>query len=445
MVPVKGKVGRVLARNWVLVGVCWYFLWGTGQPARGQPPLAPTEEKLSPQAWLQQYLGMEFPDSARHFTLHYRSNEEDVVLFSFDVPQDDLAHLLDGRGILPSSGDLTRGDSNLPEQIVRDPGSEYFAQKVAALPHARSATRKRARPTEPREVRLWTSETPAGPWEVCVSLTTDKPVDKADVPGGFQIPAAAQNRLSHVVIDSRRPRYGYGTSIWQRWTLADADYREFLATTKARPDVERFSGVGAERLVAGLTARGPAPPVPWWRPAELEHRRTGSSEPVQAFSYKGSDDMTAVLVAGRADGLLCCYAYTQRNVLVPDPRDEIPGLLGLPLPARAREAHCESASSMAGIVSWIRFDLPLRDWVTCLARTTALPKYANFAADAALKEYLETGYDKGAPPWWRPEELQEGLYAQRKSSMKDLHDVTVGFGPLPAESVRVYIGAFSAW
>jgi hypothetical protein len=100
---------------------------------------------------------------------------------------------------------------------------------------------------------------------------------------------------------------------------------------------------------------------------------------------------------------------------------------------------------MAGVVYWIRFDLPRQDFVTCLAHTPSLPMYAEFTADATMREHFHASYQRGAPEWWHPQELDQDIYAQRRSDTKDLHDVSVGLGQLPAESVRVYIGVFSAW
>jgi hypothetical protein len=100
---------------------------------------------------------------------------------------------------------------------------------------------------------------------------------------------------------------------------------------------------------------------------------------------------------------------------------------------------------MAGVVYWMRFDLPWRDFVTCLTQTRSLPTYAEFATDPTVREYLQTAYQTGAPEWWHPEELDEGLCALRRSNTKELTDISVGVGRLPGEDVRVYIGVFSAW
>ena len=279
---------------------------------------------------------------------------------------------------------------------------------------------------------------------MCVSILADKHVDKARVSGGFTVPVAHQEMHSYVIIDSR-PGQPYDTRIWQRWSLDEAGYREFMQTVETRPDVGKHPSVGAERQADRLDARGPAPEVPWWKPSELKPSHAGDSEPMGGFWYKGPDDMTSGLVVGCVDGLFRCYACTQRNVLVPDPLDAIRGLLGLPLPASACDAHYESGSNMAGVVYWIRFDLPLRDFVTCLAHTPILPTYAKFAADAAVTEYLQTAYQSGAPEWWHPEELNQGIYALRRSNAKHLSDVSVGLGCLPGENIRVYIGGFSSW
>jgi hypothetical protein len=405
--------------------------------------LTPAPERLTPKAWIQRYLGVDFPGSAKHFVLYYRSGDEDVVLLSFDITKDDLGPLLDGRSIFPSYGDLARRGSGLPEWIVPDSGSQYFAQKVAAWPNALSAARRRTSPAKPLEVRLWANETSVGTWEVCVSILTDRQINKASVSGAFEIPAAPQGIRSYVTIDGR-PGQPYDTRVWQRWNLDEAGYREFMQTVETRADVGKHRRVGGERLADRLDARGPSPEVSWWKPAELKQSRAGDSEPMGAFWYKGSG-MASALVVGHVDGLFRCYAFTERNVLVPDPLDAIRGLLGLPLPVSAYDTHYESASNMAGVVYWIRFDLPPRDFVTCLAQTPILPTYAEFAADATVREYLQTAYQTGSPEWWRPGELNQGMYALRRSNAKDLSDVSVGLGHLPGENIRVYIGGFSPW
>jgi len=152
------------------------------------------------------------------------------------------------------------------------------------------------------------------------------------------------------------------------------------------------------------------------------------------------------LVIGRVeDGLFRCYAYTQNRVLALDPCDAVWWVRRLPLPSRARHVHYETSSNIAGDVSWIRFDLPSDDVTACLAQTPVLPKYAESTADAAVKEYLETSYHAGAPPWWHPGELSAGVYALRRNNTKILADICVGLARLPGENIRVYIGGFSAW
>jgi hypothetical protein len=329
MMSAKGGSGYVPIRNWILPAMCCYTMWG----AYGQPELARAEERLPPKAWIQQYLGVDFPGSAKHFVLYYRSSDEDVVLFSCDITKDDLGHLMDGKGIFPSYADLVKGGSDLPERIVRDSGSQYFAQKVAAMRNALSATRRRTSPAEPLEVRLWTNEAPVGTWEVCVSILADKQVDKARVSGAFKVPVTQREMYSYIIIDSR-PGQPYDTRIGQRWSLDEAGYREFMRTVETRPDVGRYSNVGAEKLADRLDTRGPVPEVPWWKPSELKLSHAGGPEPMGGFWYK-SPDMNSRLVVGRVNGLFRCYASTERNVLVPDPLDAIRGLLGLPLPASA--------------------------------------------------------------------------------------------------------------
>jgi len=433
----------VLVRTWVLAAVCWYTAWGAGRPAYAQPALARAEERLTPKAWIQQYLGVEFPNSARHFVLYYRAGDEDVALFSFDIAKDDLQHLMDGRGIFPGYGDLVNGGPDLPERVVRDSGSQYFAQKMAGMKNALSASKSQTTPGEPLTVQLWTTEASAGIWAVCVCVISDENADIAIAYGGFKMPVAPQETHSYVIIDSRLEGRA-DTNVWQRWSLDEAAYRELMQTVKARTDIVRYSGGAAERMAGRLTARGPAPGTPWWKPSELKQSHPGDSEPLQGFLDKGPG-VTSALVIGHMDGLLRCYVHTQRHVLVPDPLERIWRLLRLDLRASASDAHYESASSPAGIVCWMRFDLPRRDFVACLAQTPILPTYAEFTADAAVREHLHTAYQTGAPEWWRPQELSEGIYARRGSSGKDLHDISVGLGRLPEENIRVYIGAFSPW
>jgi len=442
MMPAKRGDRVALVRNGVLAALCWYATWGAGRPAYGQPALAPAEDKVTPKAWIQQYLRVEFPNSARHFVLYYRSGYEDVVLFSFDIAKDDLQRLMDGRGAFPSYGDLAKGGSPVPERIVRDSGSQDFAQKVAAMPNALSATKGRTAPAGPLAVQLWTTEASPGRWAVCVSIITDKPADTAAAYGGFKMPAGSQETYDYVIIDSRL-EWTYDTSIWQRWSLDETGYRELMQTVNASSDVVRVPG-DAGRLAGRLDARGLAPGVPWWKPSEMEQRHAGGSEPLAGFRHEASG-VTSTLVTGRADGLFCCYSYTQRQILASDPPDAMWRVLGLQLPASAFDAHYESASSMAGIVSWMRFDLPLRDFVACLAQTPTLPAYAEFAAAPGAKDHLHTAYQAGAPEWWFPQELNQGIYARRINSTKESHDVSLGLGRLPGENIRVYIGEFSAW
>jgi len=440
MKSAEGGARHLAGKKWVLVGILWCSLWARGPAAGGPPQVTYTGERVSPQVWLQQYLGVEFPGSARHFVLYYRSGDYDVVLFSFDLAPSDLPQLTDGRNILPSYGDLKERSTDLPEWIPRDEGYRAFVRRVIALRHALSALRWGHRPGAPHEVRLWAGETPAGIMEVCVSVIADRRTDRLTIPGVPEMPAAPVDMRSCILIDSRAPQ-GYDTSIWERWSLSEGDYREFIETLKTRRDVERVLGAGAERLADRLEAQGRVAKVPAWESSEIKR----SSEPAEGFHFKGSENLSAMLVAGHVDSIFRCYACTERNLLVPDPRDAIPRVLGAPLPASVRDAHYESASPLGGIVFWIRFDLPLHDWVICLAGSRTLPGYAEFTVDAALKQYLETGYPSGAPPWWQPGQLQDGLYAQRTTNTKDLSDVTVGFGRLSAESVRVYIGACSPW
>ena len=434
----------VLVRTWVLAAVCWYTTWGAGRPAYAQRALARAEERLTPKAWIQQYLGVEFPNSARHFVLYYRSSDEDIALFSFDIAKDDLQHLMDGRGIFPGYGDLVSGGSDLPERIVRDSGSQYFAQKMAAMQNALSASKSRTTGAEPLTVQLWTTEASAGRWAVCVCVISDQCADRAIAYGGFKTPAAPQETHSYVIIDSRIERVP-DTTVWQRWSLDEAAYRQLMQTVKARADIVRYSGGAAERRAGGLTRRGPTPGTPWWKPSELNQSQLGDSELLEGFSDKGPG-VTSTLVIGRVDGLFRCYVHTRRHVLASDPLERIWRLLSLQLPASASDAHYESASSSpAGIVFWMRFDLPRRDFEACLAQTPTMPTYAEFAADAAVREYLHTAYQSGAPEWWRPQELSEGIYARRTSNTKEFSDIHVGLGRLPGENIRVYIGAFSPW
>lgn len=433
----------VLVRTWVLAAVCWYTAWGAGRPAYAQPALARAGERLTPKAWIQQYLGVEFPNSARHFVLYYRASDQDVALFSFDIAKDDLQHLMDGRGIFPGYGDLVSGGSDLPERIVRDSGSQYFAEKMAAMKNALSASKSRTTPAEPLTVQLWTTEASAGRWAVCVCVIGEECADRAIAYSGFKMPVAPQETQSYVIIDSKLEQVP-DTGVGQRWSLDEAAYQELMQIVKARTDIVRYPDGAVERILSRLTTRGFAPGTPWWNPSELKERHPGDSEPLEGFFYKGPG-VISKLIIGRMDGLFRCYVYTQRHVLSPDPPDAIWRLLSLQLPTSVSDVHYESTSSMAGVVSWMRFDLPLRDFVACLAQTPVLPVYAEFAADAAVREHLHTAYQTGAPEWWRPQDLSEGIYAQRRSSAKESHDISIGLGRLPGENIRVYIGEFSAW
>lgn len=444
--PLMSAVCRescALIRTWILAAVCWYTAWGGCQEAYAQPALSRADGKLTPKAWIQQYLDMEFPSSAKHFLLYYKANDEDIVLFSFDIAKDDLKHLMDGKGIFPRYGDLVSGGSDFPKQIVRDSGSHFFTQKIATMQNALSASRSRTTPTKPRIVQLWTSEASAGQWAVCVSVISDTGPDMTIAYSGFKMPVAPKETKSYVIIDSRREQMA-DTDVWQRWSLDEVAYRELTQTIKTRIDVVRYSGSAAERRYVGLTRLGPAPETPWWKPSELRQTRPGDSEPLEFFYDKGPG-VTSSLVIGRMDSLFRCYVHTERHVLASDPLDKIWQLLHLELPASASNAYYESASSPAGIVFWMRFDLPRRDFEACLAQTPNLPAYAHFTEDAAVKEYLHTAYRSGAPAWWRPQELSEDIYALRTTNTKELSDLSVGLGRLSVENIRVYIGAFSPW
>jgi hypothetical protein len=254
-----------------------------GYPPYGQTEAPRAEARPTPKAWVRQYLGVEFPNSAKHFLLYYRSSDEDVVLFSFDIALDDLRRLLDGKGIFPGYDELTPGGSDLPERIVCDPGSRYFAQRVAALPNALSATTRRTSRAGPLELRWRTGARPAGMQGVCVAVIAEKHADKAIAYGGFQTPGTPQDARSYVIMDSRLERVG-DTKIWQRWSLDEAGYREFLRMTAERPDVQRQSGTAAERHAGSLDTPGPVRKLPWWQPSELRQSRAGDSEPTEAFS-----------------------------------------------------------------------------------------------------------------------------------------------------------------
>ena len=336
------------------------------------------------------------------------------------------------------------GGSDLPERIVCDSGSQYFAQKMAAMQNALSASKSRSTGAGPLTVQLWTTEASAGRWTVCVCVISDRSADRAITYGRFKSPAAPQETHSYVIMDSRLEQMA-DTNVWQRWSLDEDAYRQLMQTLKARTDIVRYSGGAAERRAGGLTRRGPAPGTPWWKPSELNQSHPGDSESLVFFLDKGAG-VASAMVIGRVDGLFRCYVHTRRHVLTSDSLERIWRLLGLQLPSSASDAHYESASSSpAGIVYCVRFDLPRRDFEACLAQTPILPTYAEFAADAAVREYLHTAYQSGAPEWWRPHELSEGIYARRTSNTKEFSDIYVGLGRLPGENIRVYIGAFSPW
>jgi hypothetical protein len=385
---------------------------------------------------------VDFPKSAKHFVLYYRSADEDVVLFSFDIDQDGLQRLMDGQSIFPRYRALATGGPGVRSGIIRDWGSKHFAQRVAALRNPLSATKVRANAAEPREVQVWTAERTLGIWQVCVSVTTDKHVDETVAYCDFRMPVVPQEMQIFVVIEGPVERT-YDTEIWQRWSLDTTGYQEFVQLVKARPDTVKRTNAAARRLADWLDARGQAPGVSWWKPSELTGSSAGGLEPPEGFFRKGADMMSS-LVVGRVDGLFRCYAYTQCHALALDPCDAVWRLLRLPLPSSTRNVHYETSSNLAGDVSWVRFDLPLGDVAACLAQTPTLPAYTEFTADAAAKKCLETSYQTDAPQWWHPQELIDGIYAQRRNNTKILADICVGLGHLPGEVARVYVGAFDA-
>ena len=438
----EGSERRVLIHKWMLSAACCTALWTVAQPGYGQADTA--SGRPTPKAWIQRCFGVDFPKSAKHFVLYYRSLDEDVVLFSFDIDQGDLQRLMDGRSMFPRYGDLTTGGPGVPSGIVRDWGSTSFAKRVSALLNSLSGTRTRANGTEPREVRVWTAERTAGIWQVCVSVTTDKHLDEMIADGGFRMPVVSQEMRICVVVEGHIARTD-DTAIWQRWSLNTAGYEELVQMMRTRPDVFHRTGAAARRFANGLDTRSQAPGVPWWQPSELARNGEGDSETIHGFSRKGSDIVSSLVIGRVEDGLFRCYAYTQCRVLALDPCDGVWRVLRLPLPSSARNVHYETSSNIAGDVSWIRFDLPSDDVTACLAQTPVLPKYAESTADAAVKEYLETSYHAGAPPWWHPGELSAGVYALRRNNTKILADICVGLARLPGENIRVYIGGFSAW
>jgi hypothetical protein len=319
--------------------------------------------------------------------LYYRSLDEDVVLFSFDVDKDGLEQLMDGQHIFPRYGDLATDGPGVPSGIRRDHGSQLFANRVAALQNPLSAAKVRANASGPRAVQVWAAERRAGIWQVCVLVTTDKRVDEMTADDGFHLPVVPQETQICIVVEGTIARAD-DTGIWQRWSLDTAGYDEFLRVMKARPDMFQRMGTAARRFADWLDTRSQAPAVPWWQPSELARDGEGDSETIHSFSRKGSD-LTSSLVIGRVeDGLFRCYAYTQDRVLALDPCDAVWWALRLPLPASAGHVHYATSSNMAGDVSWIRFDLPLGDVAACLAQTPILPAHAEFTADGAVKEYL---------------------------------------------------------
>lgn len=439
----QDESGRLPVRNGILAALCWCAVAAAGQPAQGQADAADTRQRPTPKTWIQRYLGIVFPTSARHFTVHYRSADEDVVLFSFAVAADDLPRLLNGRGIFPHYADLVRGSSAAHTDLARDSGSRHFAQKVAALKNVFSAIKERTDATGPREVQLWTSQVSVDAWEVCVAAITEKHADETIGRHSFRMPAASLDTSSCVVMDN----YLVGkdsTRIWQRWSLDAPGYRQLIEAMERTTDAARYVGTGAEALANRLHAQGARGGPPWWDPSELALSRAIGAELVRGFCRGGSDTTTG-LVVGPVDGLFRCYAYTQGHVLTPDPCDAVWGWLGLSLPARVRNACYESSSNPAGLVAWIRFDLPVREVAPCLAQASALPRYLEFTADPVVKDRLETAYQADAPPWWCPQELREGLYALRRTNTKELAEVCAGVGHLSPEITRVYIGLFSPW
>ncbi|MCU0913067.1 MAG: hypothetical protein MUC88_00715 [Planctomycetes bacterium] len=445
MISAPCDTKHVLVRKWGLAGMCWCSLWGVQRAAYGELPSAQAQARLTPQAWLEQYLGVRFPISARHFVFSYRSDVEDVVLFCLDLAREDLEQLLDGKAVFPAYRDLAKGSVEFPEPFSRDPTLGHFAQRVTALWNPLSVTSKRVQRAESWEVRVWTAERTAGVWEVCVLLITGKHAEKAVAHENLPRPAAAREMHTHVTIDSRL-EHRYDTGVWQRWTLDEAGYRQFLQEARTHSRLVKYGGPGeVERLADRLSTWGPGTESSWWRPAELNRGVEEASRSLEGFRLgESQEDRTLVLILGRTDGLFLCYAHAQCHTITPDPRDAIWTLLGLDLPASVSEVCYASDSNLAGQVGWVRFDLPRPDLVTCLARTATLPVYAEFTTDAAVREHLETAYRTGAPAWWQPQELQEGRYAQRRRDTKELHGLHVGLGRLPGETVRVYIGTFTA-
>ncbi len=441
MTSAKNKLGCAPTRCWIWMALWWYAMGAASQPGCGEATATYAPESPTPKVWIQHYLGVVFPSSAKHFAVYYRSADKDIALFSFDIATDDLPHLLDGTGVFPKYADLTKGNPDVPGRIARDSGTRHFAQRVAALKNAFSAIKLRSDPAPPLEVQLWTAEVSVGDWRAYVSVTTDKRTDETIVRRSFRMPAVPRSADSCVVMSS----FLIGkdaTSIWQRWSLDTPGYRHLRQALESAGGAVRPDGSRAEALADRLNARGPEAGVPWWNPAELARSRPGDS--VQGF-YRGRDDTSTTLVFGRVDGLFHCYAYTQGHVLTSDPCDAIWAWLGLSLPAGARKASYESSSNMAGLVAWIRFDLPLREVAICLAQTSALPSYAEFTADPVVKDRLETAYQTDAPPWWWPRELSEGLYALRQTHTKELAEVCAGVGRLSPQVARVYVGLFSPW
>ncbi len=441
MTSAKNRAGLVSVRSWLLVAVCWHGMGATDQGASGLPEVPDARNRPTPKAWIQRYLDADFPTSAKHFVLYYRSADEDVVLFSFDIDKDGLQRLTDGQTIFPRYRALATGGPGVRSGIISDGGSQRFAQRVAALRNPLSATKVRARAAEPREVQMWAAEGTAGMWQVSVAVTTDKRVHKAVADCGVRMPVVPQELQVVAIIEGPLEK-PYDTDIWQRWSLDMASYQEFAQIMRAHPDTVRRTDAAARQLADWLNAQGQAP-GPWWKPSELTGGSPGGLEPLEGFSRRGTD-MISSLVIGRVNGLFRCYAYTQCQVLARDPCDAVWRLLRLPLPSSAHNVYYETSSNPAGDVSWVRFDLPWGDVAACLAQTPTLPAYTDFTADSAAKEFLETAYRTGAPQWWHPQKLRDGIYALRRNNTKILADICVGIGRLPGEVSRVYIGAFDA-
>lgn len=217
MMLARGESGGVRIRGRLLVVVCCCAVWATGRSVEGQTELSPAaaRERPTPKAWIERYLGVAFSDSARHFVLYYRSSDQDVLLFSFDVAGDDLQELMNGRGIFPAYDDLRARDSEPSDGVVRDSGSRAFAWTVAAMKNARFAAKGRAAPGEWPAVQLWAAEASVDRWRVCVSIVNEGQADEAAAYGGFTMPAASREVRGYVTVDSRLEQVD-DTGIWQR-------------------------------------------------------------------------------------------------------------------------------------------------------------------------------------------------------------------------------------